>query len=142
MTKLKLQRSDDTDAAFVKEYGQVMANVPKALHVVQDENHAYLGCLLPTLAITLRRLRETKVKGLRFCEPLVDAVLKGMEKRFRNVFNDLDCQLTAAFHQIFRLTWLEQHDATHVCSVRGAMESAVEMALRELRLREQHRQNR
>ena len=133
MTQLKLQSLSDTDVAFLKEYEQVMASVAKALDVVQGENHAYLGCLLPTLAITVRRLRESKMKDLRFCEPLVDAILEGMERRFRNTFKDLDCQLAAAFHPMFRLTWLEQHDATQACSVRGAMESAVETALRELK---------
>ena len=34
---------------------------------------------------------------------------------------------------MFRLTWLEQHDATQVSSVRGAMKSAVETTLREAR---------
>ena len=32
-----------------------------------------------------------------------------------------------------RLTWLEQHDVTQVCRVRGATESAVGTALREMR---------
>ena len=73
------------------------------------------------------------MKDLRLCDPLLDAMLEGMESRFRNVFKDLDCQLAAAFHPMFGLTWLEQHDATQVCSVRSAMESAVETVLRELR---------
>ena len=60
-------------------------------------------------------------------------MLEGMEKRFRNVFKDLHRQLVAAFHPMFRLTWLEQHDTARVCSVRGAMESAVETAIRGLR---------
>ena len=38
-----------------------------------------------------------------------------------------------AFHPMFGLTWLEQHDATQVCSVKGTMESAIETALKELR---------
>ena len=75
------------------------------------------------------------MKDLCFCEPLVDAMLEGMERRFRNVFKDLDCQLAAAFHPMFGLTWLEQHDATQVCSVRSAMESAVETAFMELRVK-------
>ena len=74
-----------------------MENVAKALDVVQGENHAYVGCALPTLAITLRRLIETEMKHLRLCESLVYAMLEGME-RFRNVFKDLDRQLATAFH--------------------------------------------
>ena len=73
------------------------------------------------------------MKDLRFCEPLVDAMLESIERRFRNVFKDLNCQLAITFHPMFRLTWLEQHDATQVCSVRSVMESAVETALWELR---------
>ena len=122
MTQLKLQSFSDTDLALAYEYPEVMESVTNALDVVQDENHAYLGCLLPTLAITLRRLKETKMKDLQFWKPLVNAMLEGIERRFRNVFEDLDCQLAAAFHPMFRLTWLEQHATTQVCSVRGAME--------------------
>ena len=73
------------------------------------------------------------MKDLCFCEPLVDAMLEGMERWFRNVFKDLDCQLAGVFHPMFRLTWLEQHDTTQVCRVRSAMESVVETALSELR---------
>ena len=71
-----------------------MASIAKAMDVVQGENHAYMGCLLPTLAVTLRQLREVKVKYLRFCEPLVDAMLEIMEKRIRNVFKELDCSFS------------------------------------------------
>ena len=75
-----------------------MASVVKTLDMVQGENHAYLWCLLPALAITLSRLRETNVRDLRFCEPLVDAMLEAaMEKRFRNVFEDC----TASWPQLF-----------------------------------------
>ena len=45
----------------------------------------------------------------------------------------MDCQLATAFHPMLGLNWLEQHDATQVCSVRSGVESAVETALRELR---------
>ena len=133
MTQLKLQSFSDTDVAFFKEYDEVMESFAKALDVAQGENYAYLRCPLPTLAITLRRLRETKMKHLRFCEPLVCAMLEGMERRFRNVFKDLDCQLAAAFHAMLRLTWLEQHAATQVCSVIRVMEPAFQTVLRELR---------
>ena len=105
------------------------------LDEVQGRNYAYLRCPLSTLPITLRRLSETKMtsKDLGFCEPLVYAMLEGMERRFRNVFKDLDCQLAAAFHAMLRLTWLEQHAATQVCSVIRVMEPAFQTVLRELR---------
>ena len=94
MAQLKLQCLNNSDVAFLKEYDQAMESVAKALDVpdvVQGEKHAYLGCLLPTLAIT-QRLRETKMKDLRFCEPLVDAMLEGMGTRS----NGLGFMITSA----------------------------------------------
>lgn len=82
-------------------------NIPKAVDVIQGESHGYLGCLLPTLAVTLKKLREMKYQRLQYCELLVEAMLEGIERRFDCFFKDLDCQLAAAFHPMFRLTWLE-----------------------------------
>uniref|UniRef100_UPI00358FB577 uncharacterized protein n=1 Tax=Myxine glutinosa TaxID=7769 RepID=UPI00358FB577 len=132
MTQLKLQSFSEADVSFLKEYGQVMVYVAKTMDVVRGESHAYLMCLLPTLAITLKKLRETKNRGLQYCEPLVDAMLEGIERRFGPLFKDLDCQLAAAFHPMFHLTWLEQHDASQVSNVKKAMGSTVETAMREM----------
>ena len=131
MVQLKLQGFTDVDIAFLKEYGQVMAPVARALDIVQGEDQAYLGFTLPTLAVTMKNLEQTKTKCLQFCTPLVEAMCKGMKRRFERLFEDRDCQLAAAFHPKFRLTWLDQHNSTQVSSVKKAMEGEIETLLRE-----------
>ena len=57
-------------------------------------------------------------------------MIEGMERRFQPRFQDLDCQLAAAFHPQFRLTWLEHHDVSQVEKVKRTMEIEVEKQLR------------
>ncbi|XP_043994868.1 uncharacterized protein LOC122843844 isoform X1 [Gambusia affinis] len=129
MTQLKLQNFTDSDVGFLSEYGQVMCNVAKALDKIQGEDQAYLGSLLPTVAATVMRLKEVKLKRLLHCSPLVDAILAGISKRFGPLLEDLECQLAAAFHPKFRLFWLEQFHNSQVGRVTKAMEAVVQTAL-------------
>ena len=63
---LFVPRDDFTNAdiAFLKEYGQVMACIARALDIVQGEDRAYLGFTLPTLAVTLKKLKQTRTRHL------------------------------------------------------------------------------
>uniref|UniRef100_A0A3B5MX22 BED-type domain-containing protein n=1 Tax=Xiphophorus couchianus TaxID=32473 RepID=A0A3B5MX22_9TELE len=133
MTQLKLQTFTDSDVGFLSEYGQVMCIIAKALDKIQGEDQAYLGSLLPTVAATVMRLKEVKLKRLLHCSPLVDATLAGISKRFGPLLEDLECQLAAAFHPKFRLFWLEQFNNSQVGRVTKAMEAVVQTALSALR---------
>uniref|UniRef100_A0A3B3XLC6 BED-type domain-containing protein n=1 Tax=Poecilia mexicana TaxID=48701 RepID=A0A3B3XLC6_9TELE len=132
MTQLKLQTFTSSDVGFLSEYVQVMCNVAKALDKIQGEDQAYLGSLLPTVAATVMRLKEVKLKRLLHCGPLVDAILAGISKRFGPLLEDLECQLAAAFHPKFRLFWLEQFNNSQVGRVTKAMEAVVQTALSAL----------
>ena len=52
-------------------------------------------------------------------------------KRFDPLPNDLECQLTAAFHPRFRLMWLQKQDPDRVSVVKEAMELQVEACMKE-----------
>jgi hypothetical protein len=52
-------------------------------------------------------------------------------KRFDPLLNDLECQLTAAFHPRFCLTWLQKQDPDRVSVVKEAMELQVEACMKE-----------
>ncbi|KAM4724785.1 uncharacterized protein FYW61_013082 [Anableps anableps] len=129
MTQQKLQTFTDSDVGFLSEYAQVMSNVAKALDKIQGEDQAYLGSLLPTVAATVMRLKEVKLKCLLYCSPLVDALLAGISKRFGPLLEDQECQLAAAFHPKFRLFWLEQFNNSQVSKVTKAMETVVQTAM-------------
>ena len=52
--KKPLEPFNADDVTFLKEYAKVMAPIAKSLDKLQGEEDAYLGVLLPTIAITLR----------------------------------------------------------------------------------------
>ncbi|XP_013878674.1 uncharacterized protein LOC106528135 [Austrofundulus limnaeus] len=129
MKQLKLQTFTESDVRFLKEYTQVMSSVVKALGKIQGEDQAYIGCLLSTVAATMMRLKEAKLKPLLYCSPLIDAILAGLTERFGLLLEDQESQLAAAFHPKFRLFWLEQFDNRQVSRVTKAMVSVVQTAL-------------
>jgi len=80
------------------------------MDMLQGRNKAYLGCLLPTLAVTGLKL-EKNLSGsvpLTFCKLLAMALLQGIKKRFSSLLDDLGCQLAAAFHLRFGLVLVIQ----------------------------------
>ena len=131
MTKLKgVGAFTDADISFLKEYEKVMQFVANALDIIQGENRAYLGCLLPIVCLTKSKLELLSAHGvLVHCKPLVEAMLAGIDKRFLPLMTDIEYQLAAAFHPRFRLVWLEKFDAGKVPRVKAAMEEHLIKAL-------------
>jgi hypothetical protein len=58
MTRIKLSNFTNADILYLKEYAQVMGPVATALDLLQGENQAYLGCLLPTLGVAMKKLEK------------------------------------------------------------------------------------
>ncbi len=103
---------------FIGEYVQVMAPVCCGLDILQGEKCMGLGYLVPTLSImknTLHGLLERTgndtegPKPLTICQPLVQALLNGIEARFGDMFGDTNAKLAAAVHPKFKLDWLDSH---------------------------------
>jgi len=128
----KLSAFNDQEITFLKEWAKVMSHVAIALDTIQGEKNAYLGTLLPTVAITLTKLRNMR-NSFAVCKPLVDVLVAAIATRFNHYLNDRDCQLAAAFHPKFRLHWLHRFDRNLTVSVKAAMEDEVERALRVVR---------
>jgi hypothetical protein len=62
-----------------------MGVVAEALNSLQGETSAYLGCLLPIVARSISRLEElssAKDSNLVHCQPLLGALLEGINKRW------------------------------------------------------------
>lgn len=131
MARVKITPFTTSDILYLKEYAKVMEPVAIALDKLQGEEQAYLGCLLPTVAVTMMRLDDTLNRHLAYCGPLVRSLLDGIRKRFGPLFDDRECQLAAGFHPRFRLMWLHKHDSNQVRRVKQAMEEAVEACLKE-----------
>ncbi|XP_071543499.1 uncharacterized protein [Panulirus ornatus] len=74
---------------------------------MQEEDKAYMGTLLPTLAISLKMLKVLKESiDVKVCQPLVVAVWNGISSRFGPLFEDMDFLLAAALHPQFTLGWV------------------------------------
>ena len=67
-----------------------------------------MGLLLPTLAVTLKRLKVLKSDGsLMICSYLIEVLQKSLNQRFFFYFEDMDCIIAAAIHPHFKLEWLD-----------------------------------
>lgn len=88
MRELKIPVFTDQDIDIIKEYFKVMAPVATALDRIQGKVQGYLGYLLPTITATIFQLENVKAKGLVYCNSLVDALLKGIDKRFGGILED------------------------------------------------------
>ncbi|CAI9737865.1 XP_036359420.1uncharacterized protein LOC118763785 [Octopus vulgaris] len=69
-----------------------------------------------------------KSKGLVYCSPLVNTLLAGIDKRFRTLLEDEECQMAAAFHLMFCFILLK-YDNTKITKVRKSTEGKVEEAM-------------
>ena len=61
-----------------------MKPLAKVLDILQCEKKAYMGYLLPSLQILTDRLEEKRATAVG-CEPLIDALLAGIGRRFEAV---------------------------------------------------------
>jgi len=96
------------DVHFFKEYQRVLTPVRQASDIIQGEENAYMGILLPTLAMALKQLQALMDSGgISVCHPLLRAMIEGIEARFSAQFEDLDCIVAFAFHPHFKLVWVE-----------------------------------
>jgi hypothetical protein len=130
--KDKIPNFTSSDVLFLKEYAQVMCHVAISLEMLQGEEQAYLGCLLPTLAVLTMNLRKVfNNMTLAYCRPLVQALLDGAYKRFDSLFEDKECQLAAAFPPRFRLLWIRDCEAL-AKRVTQSMEDVVEVGYKSL----------
>ncbi|CAL1682457.1 unnamed protein product [Lasius platythorax] len=95
---------------FFEEYVVVMKSLACTLDLLQGENYCYLGYVLPALlqlTINLQNLHE-----LSNCEPLKNALIDGINKRFRNTVLNFDnaCSKHYIISSVtvpkFKLKWL------------------------------------
>lgn len=57
-----------------------MQPIAKSLDILQGDKHVCLGYLLPTLTAINKSLKS--LSSLNYCMPLVNALQKGIEKRY------------------------------------------------------------
>ena len=84
-----------------------MRPVSLALDQLQSEEKAFMGILLPTLAMAIKKLRDVLANNeVAVCVPLITVLIDSMKKRFHEVLHCTEYELAAAIHPYFRLSWL------------------------------------
>lgn len=95
---------------LLNEYCKVMRPLAFALDILQSETKCYMGILLPTLVSLKTKLATVKLT-LKYCAPVADALLQGVDTRFQGYMDRQDLVLASLTMPQFRLRWLPDEAA-------------------------------
>lgn len=109
MKALEIPEFTPNDIHFLFEYVKVLKPIASAIDYLQAECHFAL--FLPIVHNTRQDLIQLKEEKLKFCQPLLNAVLSGMEQRFSYLFDfdDERCKpaiVATCTHPFFKTRWL------------------------------------
>ena len=69
------------DLKFLNEYKKVMTPIAASLDVLQGEEKAYMGILLPTIASVLNALKSKRLMSMDYCHPLLETLIDSVQAR-------------------------------------------------------------
>ncbi|RXN37797.1 transposase [Labeo rohita] len=81
-----------------------MSPVAKALDVLQGETSVQMGWLVPTITLLRTKLQHLHVAS-KFCQPLIAALISGLEKRFGEMLVDPELIAAAILVPKFKTCW-------------------------------------
>ena len=109
--ELDIRRLHPQQKTFVKEYVDVFKPVCCGLDVLQGEMDVGLGHLIPTVSVIKGQLTDLLTQNkLSVCGPLVQLILKGIDKRFEVMLTNMDAQLAALVNPKFKMDWVTNED--------------------------------
>ncbi|KAL6475709.1 hypothetical protein MHYP_G00167490 [Metynnis hypsauchen] len=103
-SELDTPKFTPVELAFLAEYANTMSPVAKALDVLQGETSVQMGWLVPTITLLKTKLQQLNVAS-KFCEPLIAALLSGLEKRFGEMLTDPELIAAAILVPKFKTCW-------------------------------------
>ena len=95
----------DADMQFLMSYAKVMKPIALAMTLLQGESTMYLGNLIPTIMGIKCKLQQSTD---RVVEPLVKALLAGIDRRFQATLNDNEHLIASVLHPQFKLNFLPE----------------------------------
>ncbi|KAL0147819.1 hypothetical protein M9458_056896, partial [Cirrhinus mrigala] len=101
---LKIPMFSPVELAFLAEYVKTMSPVAKALDLLRGESSVQMGWLVPTITLLKAKLQHLHI-SVKFCGPLVDALLSGLEKRFGQMLTDPELIAAAILVPKFKTCW-------------------------------------
>lgn len=95
--------------AFLTEYAESMSPVAMAVDVLQGEANVQLGGLVPTITLLKSKLQNLHTT-VKYCGPLVDALLAGLERGFGEMLAEPELIAAAVLVPKFRKRWTTDED--------------------------------
>lgn len=129
--KPKLNKFLHSNIKFFRDYVKVMAPIANALDMIQAEETAFMGILLPIICLVIDEIATLKEDPeLELVKPLAEALLTGLHERFDPYLESVEFQCAAGFHPMFRLGWMDQFkpDSTRLCK-----DAMITLVLEELK---------
>ena len=84
-----------------------MQPICQSLDILQSETKAFLGCLVPTISMAMKKLKELKSSNkIAVGLPLIDSLIQAIESRFGQYFENETYLLATNFYPQFRLLWI------------------------------------
>ncbi|CAD6214216.1 GSCOCG00011139001-RA-CDS, partial [Cotesia congregata] len=103
--------------------------IAQAIDVLQGDQIASYGYLLPTLIITRKKLLACKDLRFQYCQKLISGLIAAVEKRIKNVFNVVEegkaAAIAAATHPMFKFKWLSSLSKVAQENVMKAIQDAI-----------------
>lgn len=115
------------DMEFFQEYVTVMQPIADAIDSLQSDT--YYSYFLPTLTSIKYSLESMAAEdNLKHCQPLLEAITNGFEKRFGHFFemNDDRCLIavmSTCIHPYFKTRWLHEdmHAGSHLSQIENLL---------------------
>ena len=70
------------DLKFLNDRKKVMTLIAASLDVLQGEEKAYMGILLPTIASVLNALKIERLMSMDYCHLLLETLIDSVQARF------------------------------------------------------------
>ena len=121
-----LERFNLQEIELIKEYVEAMSPVAVALDILQGEEHAYTGVLLPTifgLMEQLSQLRDRVDRPLKYMKAVVSKLLISLQigRRFGKLLSDDELLLGTAFHPLFKVPHIKHMQPERVDEIKQKM---------------------
>ena len=105
MDKLGLPWFTEENITFIQEYCEVFEPFATTLDILQREKNCFIGMLLPLLAHLEAELVSAAQK-VDICQPLAQALLDGIAKRFDSEFTKDNFYIAAFLIPRFKDSWV------------------------------------
>ncbi|XP_047455236.1 uncharacterized protein LOC125016657 isoform X2 [Mugil cephalus] len=92
------------ETAFLTDYTKTMSPVAKAVNALQGEANVQLGWLLPTIILLTSNLHNLHTTS-KYCGPLVNALLAGLERCLGEMLAEPELITAAILVPKFRTCW-------------------------------------